>query len=179
MKHCYIDTNVLVSQYKPTDPFYKESLVVAKALKGGEIVGYTSPLTIIEACSFMSRHFPLRKGENTEEVTRQAISKVLKDLSKLRLRFVESPGDNSFSMDGQEVGMPALFHQALVFTTTALPTLDLFHLASAKYSSLSDSDIGAFITGDSDFLRRKKDLSQIIGMAILSPKEYVEGLGIG
>ncbi|MBI3116396.1 MAG: hypothetical protein HYZ12_03560 [Thaumarchaeota archaeon] len=57
--------------------------------------------------------------------------------------------------------------------------MDLFHLAAAKYlSMMTDSDLGAFVTGDSDFLNKKKELSKLIGVPILSPKEYVEGLGI-
>ncbi|MDG6940251.1 MAG: hypothetical protein JRN39_07615 [Nitrososphaerota archaeon] len=170
---------MLISQYKPTDPFHQESLSVIKALKKGEIVGYTSTLTIIEACSFVSRNFPVKRGENVEEVMKQAISKLLKDLSNLRLKFADTSGDYSFTMDTQQVRMPALFQQALEFTTTRLRTLDLFHLASVRHLSLSHFDVDAFVTGDSDFLSKKKELSKIIGMPVLSPKEYVEGLGIG
>ncbi|MBI3023728.1 MAG: type II toxin-antitoxin system VapC family toxin [Thaumarchaeota archaeon] len=174
------DTNVLIAQYKPTDLFYHESLAVTKALKEGEITGYTSPLTLIESCSFMSRNFPQRKGEDAEEMIKLTIAKVIKDFSKLRLRFADPTGDYSFSLNSsQEVRMPALFHQAFALTTTGLRTLDLFHLAAAKYlSMMTDSDLGAFVTGDSDFLYKKKELSKLIGVPILSPKEYVEGLGI-
>ena len=77
--------------------------------------------------------------------------------------------------------MPAIFEQALLLESLAgLRSFDLLHLAAAKYRSLGadSSEIGAFVTGDSDFLLRKKELSQIVGIPMLSPKEYVEALGL-
>ena len=41
-----------------------------------------------------------------------------------------------------------------------------------------NSELGAFVTGDKDFLSNKKELSEIMKMPIFSPKEYVEGLEI-
>ena len=94
-------------------------------------------------------------------------------------RFVHVPCDSSAPIDGTRVEMPATFHQALLLASgVGLRSFDLVHLAAAKHSHLTDPDLGAFVTGDSDFLGRKKELALVIGIPILSPKEYVEGLGL-
>ena len=39
--------------------------------------------------------------------------------------------------------------------------------------------LGAFVTGEKEFLARKKEPAEIIGMSLLPPKEYAEALGLG
>jgi len=41
-----------------------------------------------------------------------------------------------------------------------------------------NNNLGAFVTGDNEFLSNKKELSGIMGMPILSPEEYVDVLGL-
>jgi len=177
MRNYYLDTNVLLSQYKLEDPFYRESLIIVKALKDEEIRGFTSPLTIIEACCFVSRNFPVRKGES-HEVKVTSVSKTLKEISKLRLTFISPLGDYPLSLNGQEVQMPAVFHQALVLSPYGLKTLDIIHLSAARYARQTGLDIRGFVTGDNDFIRSKKTLLSIIDMPIISPKELVDTLGL-
>jgi predicted nucleic acid-binding protein len=179
LKSAYIDTNVFVASYKPDDVFYEESSAVIKAMKEGEIKGQTSTLTILETAAVASRTIRMRKGDDEKEVRRRAVGRAIIRLSRLGLRFIHAPGDSSALIDGSRVEMPVTFHQALLLASiVGLRSFDLVHLAAAKYSHLRDSDLGAFVTGDSDFLRRKRELAQVIGMPMLSPKEYVEGLGL-
>jgi len=46
-------------------------------------------------------------------------------------------------------------------------------------AELTDSGIGAFVTGDAQFMSEKKAPAEMIGMPTPSPKGYVEGLGLG
>lgn len=179
MKTAYLDTNVFIASYKPDDVYYEESSAIIKALDGGEIKGQTSTLTILETAAVASRTIQIRKGDDGKGIKRRAVSKAILNLSRLSLNFIHMPGDSLAAIDSNNIEMPAIFQQALLLTSSVgLRSFDLLHLASAKYSSLIDSDLGAFVTGDSDFLLRKKEISQIIGIPVLSPKEYAEGLGI-
>ena len=179
MKSAYLDTNVFIASYKPDDVYHEESSAIIKALEQGEIRGQTSTLTLLEAAAVASRTIPIRKGDDEKEVRQSAVSKAILDISNLGLTFVHIPGDSSMPIDGSTIEMPAAFHQALLLASSVgLRAFDLVHLASARYSSLSHSDLSAFVTGDSDFLSKKKELTRILEMPILSPKEYVEGMGI-
>ena len=55
---------------------------------------------------------------------------------------------------------------------------DLIHLAAVRHAKRMNRELGVFVTGDKGFLSNKKELSEIIGMSILSPKEYVRVLGL-
>ena len=169
----YVDTNVLLSQYKPTDVFHRQSVIIVAALKRGEVIGYTSPLTILEMVSFVSRNFPLKKGETPEEARNIAISKILKEISSFRLHFSSPSGDYSLKLDSdRDVLMPAVLGNALGLSTVGLKTLDLIHLGAAKYCKETVAQLAGFVTGDSDFLE-KKILSVKIGVPFLSPEELV------
>ncbi len=179
MRTAYLDTNVFVSSYKPDDLYHREASMIIKALESGEIRGQTSVLTILEAAAVASRTIRIHKGDDEKEIRQMAVSKIIRNLSRLGLTFIHVLGDSSAPIDEIEVEMPAIFHQALLLASTiGLRSFDLVHLAAAKYASLMDSDKGSFITGDMDFLSGKRELSKVIGMPVLSPKEYVEGLGM-
>ena len=175
----YIDTNVLLSQYKRADPFFRESNLIAEGLKKNTVAGFTSPLTILEMISFVSRNFPSKKGETVEESRNIAIAKILKEISSYHLRFSNPSGDYSLKLDSnREITMPAIFENALSVSTTGLKTLDLIHLGAAKYSKEVVTELAGFVTGDNDFLRQKRNLSSRIGIPIISPEEFVQILKI-
>ena len=174
----YFDTNVLLSQYKSTDPFHRASLVIVRGLKGGDLVGFTSPLAVIEACCFIGRNFPPRKGQSREEARTIAVAKFIRGLSTLRLVFTYPTGDYQLPLDGGRVLMPAIFHQALILSFLGLRTLDVLHLASARYAGRTRADIQGFVTGDADFIERKRIVSKVIGMPVLSPKELIDAVGM-
>lgn len=179
MSLAYFDTNVFVASYKLDDVYHGEASLILSALERGEIRGETSTLTILETAAVAGGIVAIHKTDNEAEIRSSAVARAILGLSKLGLSFVHIPGDSSAPIDGRKVEMPAVFHQALLLGPLAgLKSFDLVHLAAAKYSRLAGSELGAFVTGDSDFLRKKKDLSRIVCVPILSPKEYVEGLGL-
>jgi predicted nucleic acid-binding protein len=179
LKAAYFDTNIFIASYKPDDKYYEESSVIVEALKGGEIKGQTSTLTILETAAVASRTIQIHKGDDEKEVRRRAVGKAILSLSRLGLGFIHLPGDSSAPIDSHKVEMPAIFHQALLLASKiGLRSFDLVHLATAKYSSLTDSEVSAFVTGDAAFLRQKKDLSDLIDMPILSPREFIQAIGL-
>jgi len=174
----YIDTNVLISQYKPKDIFYHESVCIVRALKQREVTGYTSPLTILEMVSFVCRNFPLKKGENPEDARRIALSKILNEIPSFQLQFISPVGDYSLKFDDIAVRIPAVLGNALGLATSGLRTLDLMHLSAAKYCKETNTELTGFVTGDDAFLLQKRYLSERIGISFLSPEEFVKLLGL-
>lgn len=173
MKSYYLDTNVLLSQYKPTDPYHDESLAIVKALRERRMVGYTGSITILEACSFASRNYVPRRGETQSEAKRLAVAKMLETFSKLRLAFSTPPGEYPILIGNREILMPSIFHDALVMTLSGLRTLDILHLAAAKYAGETEPEIRGFVTGDSELLEARKTIARIVNMPFLSPKELL------
>jgi predicted nucleic acid-binding protein len=175
----YIDTNVLLSQFKRTDPFFRESKIIVEGLKKKSVNGCTSSLTILEIVSFTSRNFSFKKGETSEESRNIAIAKILSEIIAYRLRFTSPQGDYILNLDHgdeEEISMPSIFGGALSLAATGLKTLDLIHLGAAKYTKEVVPDLAGFVTGDNDFLSQGDSLSSKIGIPILSPGEFVKVL---
>jgi len=143
-------------------------------LKEREMIGYTSPLTVIEMVSFVSRNYPMKKGEKSEDARKIAVSKILKEISSFQLQFSSPSGDYVLKLGNQDISMPAVLGNALSLSTIGLKTLDLMHLSAARYCRETVPELAAFLTGDNDFLLRKKDLSNKIGIPFLSPQEFVQ-----
>ena len=80
-------------------------------------------------------------------------------------------GEASFNIGDRSVNLPALFALALeIGSNTGLKTLDTLHLASASIvSRIYESKIDYFVTLDEDMLKRREDISSIIGSRVVSP----------
>lgn len=179
MSSAYLDTNVFVASYKEDDLYHKEAVTIIKALERKQIKGQTSVLTILEMAAVASRNVKIYTGDDEREVRSIAISKAILSLSKLGLTFIHNPGDAATVMDGITVDMPMILNQALLLAySVGLRSFDLVHLAAAKHSKQTGRELSAFVTGDSDFLAKKSVISQILETPVLSPPEYVSGIGL-
>jgi len=185
MNRFYMDTSVFISGLKPDDAYHSESEAIARGLKEGEIQAETSVFTLLEVAAVSGRLYGSRKGgrESREgEGQRQRkvfIVKALGSLARLGVRFINVAGDAPLPLKGFEVSLPSVFNEAILLSLQSdLRSLDLIHLAAARHARRMDGELGAFVTGDEGFLADKKRLAAIVGMPILSPKEYVEGLGL-
>ncbi len=180
MKQFYMDTNVFISRLKPDDPYFSEAKAIVKSLEEDELHSETSVLTLLEVASASGRLYELKKGEKSREEERKVfIVRILRRLAGLGTKFVNVAGDMPLSIRGINANLPSVFNEAILLSLqSTLRTLDLIHLAAAKDAKRRNNDLGAFVTGDKEFLSKKKELSEIIGMPVLSPKEYVELLGL-
>ncbi len=180
MKQFYMDTNVFISKLKPDDPYHSDAKTIVKSLEEGEIQAETSVLTLLEAASVSGRLYDGKKGERGSEKERKIfIVRVLRRLAGLRTKFISIAGDTPISVRGIQATLPSIFNEAVILSLqSTLRTLDLIHLAAARHAKRMNEELGAFVTGDKEFLSNKKKLSEIIGMPVLSPKEYVKGLGL-
>ena len=174
------------------DPFHSEVLTIARYLESKEIQAHTSVLTLVEVASVASRLYQLdshklpavrEKGEmSLEENVRGRtvfVVKTIQKLASLNVRFIQIAGDASFLVPEVQSSVPAIFDEAiLVSFLIPLRTFDLMHVAAAKHAKQADARLGALVTGDADFIRKKQELAKIIGMPVLSPKEYVLAMGL-
>jgi len=181
MKQFYMDTNVFISRLKPDDPYHSAARVIVKSLEEDEIQAETSVLTLLEVASVSGRLYEAKRGAEEGERERKVfIVRILRRLAGLRAKFVNISGDTQISVKGIRANLPSVFNEAILLSLkSTLRTLDLVHLAAARHAKRMNNELGAFVTGDKEFLSGKKELSEIIGMPLLSPREYVEGLGIG
>jgi predicted nucleic acid-binding protein len=180
MRHFYLDTNVFISRWKPDDPYYSEAKIIASSLQKGEISAYTSVLTLLETASVAGRLYAHRMKDKGPEQKKMFIIKTIRRLAVMRLRFIHLVGDIPLRLGNVKVDMPTLLADSIFLSfLTALRTVDLMHIAAARHAKEMNSEkLGAFITGDAELLARKDEISKIIGMPVLSPKEYVHALGL-
>ena len=73
MKTAYLDTNIIISLLKPTDPFYTSSKII---LQSPFVKNIISTLTLVEIKSVISRQL----GELLENLS-DKIKDLIKDLS--------------------------------------------------------------------------------------------------
>lgn len=175
----YMDTNVFISGLKPDDPFYPEAKAISKAMRGGEMHACTSTIALLELASVSARLYDARKGVGSSSAERNAfVLKSLETMGRLKIRFISILGDSPLSIGPSQIMVPSLFYDAIRLAFSApLRSLDLIHLASARYAKIENQEIEAFVTGDSDFLSKSVLLSEILGMPVLSPQEFLAHAG--
>ena len=180
MKQFYMDTNVFISRLKSDDPYHLEDKAIVKSLEEDEIQAETSVLALLEVASVSGRLYEAKKGESRDEKERKVfIVRILRRLAGIKPKFINMSGDTLLSIKGVQASLPSVFNEAILLSLqSSLITLDLIHLAAARHAKRMNTELGAFVTGDREFLSNKKELSRIIGVPILSPKEYAEGLGL-
>jgi predicted nucleic acid-binding protein len=178
-----MDTNVFISRWKPDDPNYSEAKIIAANLQENEITAYTSVLTLLEVASVTGRLYTRRmKDKDSEQKKNIFIINTIRRLVALKIIFIHLPGDIplSFSNNNVKVNMPTLLADSFYLALqTSLRTLDLMHIAAAKYGKqIIVKELGAFVTGDTELLARKNDISKIIEMPVISPSEFVRDLDL-
>ncbi|HEX9846109.1 MAG TPA: PIN domain-containing protein [Candidatus Nitrosotenuis sp.] len=174
-----MDTNVFISALKSDDPYHAEAGRVASRLRKGEIQAETSTLTLLEVASVASRLYHRAEGSKDDHKRKTFVVKTLKTLAGLGIRFVHMSGDTPFAVGNIKTDMPNVFNESILLSIqTTLRTLDLMHVAAARHAKQNNRELGAFVTGDTELLRMKAQLSRITGMPFLSPREYVIDMGL-
>jgi len=179
----YMDTNVFLARFKPDDPYNRSCETIVGELGRGGLRACTSSLTILEVASVTSRTIEARSGSLREPSMQdrgRVISALIKRLMRLNLVFVDPSGDVQLPLEGKSVGMPTLLHSALNLTyAIGLRSLDCMHIASLICAgNLLDEEVRFFVTGDADFLDKRKRLGELTGSSFVDPDEFVTLMGI-
>jgi predicted nucleic acid-binding protein len=181
MRQFYMDTNVFISSLKPDDPYHPSAKAIIKGLEDDELQAETSVLTLLEVASVSGRLYQAKRAAESSARKRNVfIVRTMRRLAGLGTKFINIAGDTPLSVKGVRANLPGVFNEAILLSLrSTLRTLDLVHLAAARHARRMNNELWAFVTGDREFLSSKKELSEILGMPVLSPKEYADGLGIG
>ncbi len=178
-----MDTNVFISHLKQDDRFHSEAKLISRNMATDEIRAETSVLTLVETASVASRRYnsskKYREKKSLDDERKIFVIKALRRLASFKITFINIAGESPSLIRSVKANLPELFNEAILLSLlTSLRTFDLMHLAAARYAKQMNPELGAFVTGDGEFLTRKGELSGLIGLPILSPKEYVEALGL-
>lgn len=182
MKTAYLDTNVIISYIKSSDPSHKSS---QRILEGAITLNITSTFTLVELKSVLARSFNLISknlpgGISNEIYKLSDFNKVqalyLHLLNQIKLRIIENISVE-FSNDGYFKGkMFSTYSMASqIANITKLRTMDNIQLAHAI---LIDRDIEEkidyFVTGDKEFIKKLKSLKSIKLFTAITPDKLVE-----
>jgi len=175
-----MDTNVFISRWKQDDPYHSEAKIIVSSLQKGELSAYTSVLALLETASVAGRFYSHHKKDKGPEQRKMFVIKILRGLAALGVKFIHLSGDIPIQLGNAKVDMPALLADSMFLSfLTGLRTLDLMHIAAARHAKQIDrKELGAFVTGDVELMAGKDEISKIIEMPVLSPKEYVRALGL-
>jgi hypothetical protein len=108
------------------------------------------------------------------------IVRALRELASL-VTFVNIPGDYRLAFaEGRRVVMPSIVGESIVQSfQSSLRSLDLVHVAAAKYARQVNSELAAFVTADNELLSSKRrEILEITGIPAISPKDYVKSTGL-
>ena len=174
-----MDTNVFISGLKPDDPYHSHAESIMTSMRNGEIRGETSSLTILEVASVSARLYRSeRRTRGSEKERKVFVVRAVGRLGGLKIKFINVAGDGPSPIKGVQANLPSVFNEAILLSLrTGLRTLDLIHLAAARNAKLMNPGLGAFVTGDGEFLSNARQLADIVGMPMMSPREYVAALG--
>lgn len=121
-----------------------------------------------------------REDDDDQDGRKMFVVKMLKMLTGLQIKFVHMAGDMPLAFGRMQTDAPSIFNESILLSiqSTPLRTLDLMHVAAARYARQRNSNLGAFVTGDAELLAMKEPHFKITGLPFLSPSEYVQALGL-
>lgn len=178
MKTYYLDTNVFLARYAPSEKEHEDSKRLLDSTEAGKVKAVTSALTLVEIASAVRRSQGKFPGSTTD--IKSAGSFVRRALVLRNLHYIPFGGEMLLGTKTAQAKIPLLFSAALkAVQTLPLRTLDLLHLASAYMTvRLFGEDLDFFTTLDEGILSFRREVKEFLGCSALTPNELVrlEGL---
>lgn len=178
MKTYYLDTNVFLARYSPSEREHEDCKRLLNSTETGHLKALTSTLTLVEIASAVRRS--QQKFAEPSNTPNTAGTFVRRAIAIRSLNFIPIGGEMTLGNQASKVKIPLLFSAALK-AVRALPlrTLDLLHLASAYVAvRLFGEDLDFFTTLDEGILSYRKEVREFLGCPALTPNELIrlEGL---
>src|SRR6266851_7041506 len=111
MKNYYLDTNIFLARYSPSEKEHESSRTLVDATENGKLRAITSTLTLVEIASVVRRS-PGKFPEKTSPAE-AAGAFVRRALSLRNLTLLPLGGDMTIGTGGSQVKIPLLFSAAL------------------------------------------------------------------
>lgn len=175
----YVDTNVVISTYKPDEAFYEMALSISKS---DAIRKVGSHILILELFSVVSRLY-----KASQIVLPKTVERILSKLSfgdrilaivnailldwniicpNLRLELRE------LKLKDYDLLIPEVFVEACkIASSISLKTLDALHIAYAKIINEIFGDLNYFVTVDQNILDNRLKIKETAKIDVISPKE--------
>lgn len=170
----YLDTNIFLARYAPTEPHHREAKKLINRVERGEQKALTSTLTLIETTATISRTYnTLQKPSYSREKLIGAYLK--KIVNTPNLEFVPQGGDISLNIGQKAIDIPATYSIAIeVASVTQLKSLDTLHIASALTANrVYGHQIEYFVTLDEGILKQGEAL-ETMNIKAVSPSALMD-----
>jgi len=178
VKTYYLDTNVFLARYSPSEKEHEDCKRLLDSTEAGRLRALTSTLTLVEIASAVRRS--QGKFAESSDIPNTAGAFVRRAIAIRSLNFIPIGGEMTLGSQAFRVKIPLLFSAALKgVRSLPLRTLDLLHLASAYVAvRLFGEDLDFFTTLDEGILSCRKGVREFLGCPALTPNELIrlEGL---
>jgi len=168
----YIDTNIIVAKYVPTDPYHARSKAFLESVGSKKVV---SPLTVVELMAVTCRQEEALQApkeilkEPVRKRTRAIVEFFLRD-SNLTLISIQASARMKIARS--IVTVPLEYATSLrLATSLKLKTTDLMHLAYAENFRSSGEELDSFITTDAGILRKSDDIQKLLKIKAKQPPQ--------
>ena len=156
----YVDTNIIIAYYKPSDPLYN---VVRTFFRRKESFIIT-PINLFELYSVISR---IRSYISLPDKIKSVKARVIVQYIVEDLNLQTLARTFLVKLSKMNVRIPAEYYLAIKLADSLkLRSLDLLHIA---YASLLGNEIDAFITGDIEILEKKDIIEEKTGVKVREP----------
>jgi predicted nucleic acid-binding protein len=170
MMMAYVDTNVILAKYVPTDKLSRRATAFLDQSRNRKIV---SPVSVIELAAVISRIDS--KMQAPQELLQEPPKRRVRTLVEYMIRdsgfFLASvPAQARIKVAGVVLSVPIEYHSCIRLAhALKLKTLDLLHLAYADGLRKWGHDIDTFATFDVDMLERSSAIHDELGIEIKEP----------
>ena len=165
----YLDTNIIISAFKPNDPLYKD----ANKLFRKNHTYIISPVTLMELYSVLSRIKPyIKLKEAFKNVNLDTIISYI--ITSLKLQLITKTHIMKLQTPNQKGKIPLEYYISIKLAEKLrLKTLDLLHIA---YAYILREEIDYFTTGDKDIIQEREKIKQQTGIEIKTPREIIKNV---
>lgn len=182
MTTVYVDANVIVSRYKPGDPYHGGS---ERILTSRGIRKVSSDLTLVELASVVSRLHPTGdivlspEAEGATKglsLTERILAIVGYVVHENPIEYYSFPSAEPLSVDGAVLSLLVDRLRAYMFAPVlGLKTLDNLHVAALSNVVLrGDVDVNYFVTCDGEMIEKRGRVKELTGVAVVDPDTLVE-----
>ncbi len=163
----YLDTNIVIARYKPTDPLYEDA---NKLLSDKSFRFFISPVTLFELYSVISRLRPnLVLSHEARHASMNTIVRFMMEDCNLKLiskTFLAAP-----YFLGERIRLPLEYWLSMMLAEKLrLRALDLLHIA---YAAMLRDELKTFVTGDDEILERKEAIKKAVDLEIRHPSDLL------
>lgn len=183
MKIAYLDSNVFLAKYMPSDPYYASS---CRIFEENFVHCVSSTLSIVEVAAGIGRSYSkieladsisdVIKELDTLPVTDRICAFIRYIFNDLTVKFYSHLGSEDLVLDHENVRLFSDYARAYSYASRfRLKALDLLHIAALKNILIEGkTSVDYLVTGDKEILKRKSEINQELEITTIDPDALVQ-----